>query len=173
MAYERIVYGLQNGAFNYSEFVCDTEEDISKLPTSTKKGILNNKTFEVCSIGSTADVVESGKVYILSNENEWVFFKTRNPDGSKSINIIQLSSLPDNTTDGSNISNGQIVQYTGNTTEEPYYASGYFYKASINEDSIVWENIGAIPAIILTQEEYDVLSEQKKNNGCFYYIVEE
>lgn len=45
--------------YNMAEFLCDYESDIADLPTNRGPG-------------STARVVETGNVYILNNNHEWV-----------------------------------------------------------------------------------------------------
>ena len=70
----RICYGKQDMPFNYSEFICDTEDDLNNLPTNKKRGV-DNSTVPPCSVGSQATIVEPKKVYILNNNNEWVLLK--------------------------------------------------------------------------------------------------
>lgn len=45
--------------YNMAEFLCDYESDIADLPTNRGPG-------------STARVVESGNVYVLNNNHEWI-----------------------------------------------------------------------------------------------------
>lgn len=48
-----ITYGVK-------EFVLDNESDVSKLPV------------EGCTMGSTAFIIETGNVYMLNGQKEWV-----------------------------------------------------------------------------------------------------
>lgn len=102
----RIIYGLRNGAFNYSEFLCDTEDDLENLPTNIAEGYADGKKIPTCAIGSVANVIEGGKVYILSNENEWTYWTTRGgggdtPSGRTITELIY---------DGNNITKDGVVQ---------------------------------------------------------------
>ena len=41
------------------EYVCDAADDVEKLPTD-------------CAMGSTAFAIESGDVYMINSQKEWV-----------------------------------------------------------------------------------------------------
>lgn len=64
-----------NNRPNLKEFYCDLEEDIFKLPTNTKKGILESATdksqISECSIGSTCFVIDKCKLYVLNSSGVW------------------------------------------------------------------------------------------------------
>lgn len=45
-------------AYGICEYVCDSPDDIKKLP--------------FCDMGSTCIVISTGEVYILNGSNEWV-----------------------------------------------------------------------------------------------------
>lgn len=107
MAFERILYGLANGTFNFSRFVCDTKDDIDILPTNTNKGYSLNKTYDTCSFGSIADVIETGEIYILSNENVWAYFGKRNGGGGDTPSERIITEL---IYDGNNITKDDVVQ---------------------------------------------------------------
>lgn len=64
MSYTRIKYGGDGMPYNYSEFMCDAESDLSSLPISGNG--------EGCAIASKAFVVATQKKYILNNSREWV-----------------------------------------------------------------------------------------------------
>ena len=49
-------------AYGVNEYVCDTTEDVKKLPTG-------------CAPGSTAYDIETGDVYILNGLKKWVKMK--------------------------------------------------------------------------------------------------
>lgn len=68
--YTRICYGKRDMLYNYSEFVCDTVDDIENLPTTRKKGI--DKA--TCSVGSKVLVIETKETYILNNSDVWVLY---------------------------------------------------------------------------------------------------
>lgn len=62
-------------------FVCDTENDISNLPTNKKRGLKQDGdtvSDEICAIGSIAKIVETGNHYILNASGEWI----KQPDES-------------------------------------------------------------------------------------------
>ena len=66
MSVYRIQYGgIVGKPINYSEFLCDSIEDITLLPTN----INNTNTYGICSIGSIAYV--NGIKYILNNSGVW------------------------------------------------------------------------------------------------------
>lgn len=71
--WKRIGYGKENFPYNYSEFLCDSESDIANLPTSKKDSDAEDGIIPNCSPGSKAIVVETKKVYILNNADEWVY----------------------------------------------------------------------------------------------------
>lgn len=50
-----------------SEYLCDTIDDINKLPTNQNK----NDPHDFCNIGSTAYVIENQKNYILTSNGSW------------------------------------------------------------------------------------------------------
>ena len=66
MSVYRIQYGGMVGKpINYSEFLCDSIEDINMLPTNS----INTNTYGICSIGSIAYI--NGIKYILNNSGVW------------------------------------------------------------------------------------------------------
>lgn len=67
----RVTYGRHNGAYNYCVFVVDEESDLESLPTSVTKGTSNGVTYDYCSVGSKAIVVNLRKLYMLNNANQW------------------------------------------------------------------------------------------------------
>lgn len=67
MAYKQLYGGLRNGVYNYKLFVCDTEDDLDLLPTTTQR----TEDKDVCSAGSEAIVIAGRKRYMLNTEDEW------------------------------------------------------------------------------------------------------
>lgn len=61
MAYTRIKQQDHNNTY-YTEFVIDTVQDVSTLPTDE----------ESVSIGSAAICIENSEVYILNSKRQWV-----------------------------------------------------------------------------------------------------
>ena len=70
----KIVYGKNGMPYNYSEFICDTDDDIATLPTNVNP-TKTNEPCSTCSIGSKAFVIESKFLYMLNNEGKWKFIK--------------------------------------------------------------------------------------------------
>ena len=60
---------------NLKEFICQSEADISKLPTSTTYGIQadvgDESINDPCAIGSTAIIPNPLMMYVLSPDNTW------------------------------------------------------------------------------------------------------
>lgn len=59
------------------EFICDTEADVTTLPTSTKAGTGGKDVYDnvVCEAGSSAYITDADaeyKLYILNSQDEWV-----------------------------------------------------------------------------------------------------
>lgn len=69
MAFTQVVSGMNNGSVDYAEFLCDEVADLGSLPTSL------GKAGNECSVGSKAIVLGNRNIYILSNNNEWVYYK--------------------------------------------------------------------------------------------------
>lgn len=75
MAYKVIkakgsIYGL-----TYREFIVDTAAEITDLPTNKKMGEKqtgDTVSDEMCAVGSTASVTETGDVYELNASSTWV-----------------------------------------------------------------------------------------------------
>lgn len=61
MAYTRIKQQDHNNTY-YTEFVIDTAQDVSTLPTDE----------ESVSIGSVAICIENSEVYMLNSKRQWV-----------------------------------------------------------------------------------------------------
>lgn len=58
-----VSYGYQWRPFNYSEFTCDSEDDVKLLPTTKDKA---------CSLGSKAYVPSTGHTYVLVSGDKWI-----------------------------------------------------------------------------------------------------
>lgn len=92
----RICYGKKDMPFNYSEFICDTEDDLDSLPTNEK---YDGGLKATCSIGSIATVIEPRKKYILNNQNKWEvllnFVSTGSSDDTdtSSLDIASLEEV--------------------------------------------------------------------------------
>ena len=59
---------------NYREFTCDLTSDIDKLPTNVARGTQegsDDSNNDICSVGSTAFVIETTSVYMLGNDSIW------------------------------------------------------------------------------------------------------
>lgn len=60
---------------NLKEFICQSEADISKLPTSTTYGtqadVGDESINDPCAIGSTAIIPNPLTMYVLSPDNTW------------------------------------------------------------------------------------------------------
>ena len=61
---------------NVCDFLCDTSDDISTLPTSTTEGTGGKSKYDnqKCSSGSTAFISKTGetiKIYVLNNQDVW------------------------------------------------------------------------------------------------------
>ena len=64
----------------YREFLCDTVEDIAKLPREGVVGTIEVDEMDIdtndpCSIGSMAYVCTDKAFYILAPNNEWVIYE--------------------------------------------------------------------------------------------------
>ena len=67
------IRGKEN-AVDQKEFLCDLESDIAKFPTNIVEGTQNSgvgKSNDLCSVGSTAFVIETSSVYMLGNDSVW------------------------------------------------------------------------------------------------------
>lgn len=62
--YTIIKYGGDGKPYNYTEFLCDSADDVATLPVTTKGST-------GCAIGSKAYISSTGDVYILNNSNTW------------------------------------------------------------------------------------------------------
>ena len=61
----------RNYATRYCLFGIDGKNDLSMLPTSTRKGSGDLIRSTTCCIGSMARA-SNGKVYVLTGENKWI-----------------------------------------------------------------------------------------------------
>lgn len=59
MAFVNIAIGRRGVPYNYKSYICDTESDISVLPTDV-------------SAGSLAFVAANSKKFILNNQSQWI-----------------------------------------------------------------------------------------------------
>lgn len=94
----RLCYGKKDKPFNYSEFICDSKEDLIELPTNKSPSNVN-KNILSCSIGSIALCISEKQFFILNNVNEWKLFKDNNLNDSSSnlgnIDIVTVDELQD------------------------------------------------------------------------------
>lgn len=81
--------------YNYAEYLCDSDSDITNLPTNEKGK---------CAIGSIAMVVDSKNVYVLNAQNEWMLLYNYSSGsdsgssaggGSSSADIEELKTYVD------------------------------------------------------------------------------
>ena len=80
---------LKDMPFNYSKFICDSEDDIKSLPTNIKSA----NGYAPCSVGSIAIVADGvGKKYILNNNSEWKLF-TDSAASVESISFAEIDAL--------------------------------------------------------------------------------
>lgn len=86
--YTRVCYGKRDMLFNYSEFICDYESDIQNLPTSKKVGTDG----VVCSVGSKALILDTKKLYILTNQDEWKEFLDYKTQVSVSGDAVEIAT---------------------------------------------------------------------------------
>lgn len=84
MGIKRIGYGDKYKSPDYSEYICDTEDDLELLPTSETESIVNLVVHPKCSIGSQATVISTHTVYILNTQNVWTKFITYASSGGRS-----------------------------------------------------------------------------------------
>lgn len=84
--------------YNMGEYICDYETDVANLPTDK-------------SAGSTATVVETGNVYMLNSQHQWVL----QPSGGSASggDIIYDGGIIDNS---SSLSSSNII-YDGGTID--------------------------------------------------------
>lgn len=68
MAIKVLERGSGEGCNCITIFLCDTEADVSDLPTETKVGECGS----LCSAGSMAIIAQNKKVLILNTQGEWV-----------------------------------------------------------------------------------------------------
>lgn len=68
--------------YNMAEFLCDYESDIADLPTNRGPG-------------STARVVESGNIYVLNNNHEWIKQPKDSGGGSSTSGEGEITVLGD------------------------------------------------------------------------------
>lgn len=72
MAISRLVWKPDfHTNLGYARFICDSEDDISNLPTTSAKGYGLEGDYQEVSPGSVAQIVNLRKVYELNNEDEW------------------------------------------------------------------------------------------------------
>ena len=79
-------------------FICDSVDDVESLPTNKKMGTKQDGdtvSDELCAIGSRAEVTDTGDVYVLSANSEWIF------DGNPCLsNISKLGEYADQEFEG-------------------------------------------------------------------------
>lgn len=113
MAWTTLCYGKQDMPFNYCEFICDSKDDITNLPTNKRASNLGQIEF-TCAIGSKAIIVEDGSTYILNNQNSWIYWKRndvlkledgyeQNVEWAEPASTYQTFSVYTSNTQGSNL----------------------------------------------------------------------
>lgn len=88
--WSRIVYKKKDFPFNYSEFICDIENDIATLPTNKQS---DSVKLETCSISSKAFVIDTKSLYMLNNQNEWKLIRDISTSGGGSLANIDFATL--------------------------------------------------------------------------------
>lgn len=76
MAFKITKINGQPNSVETREFICQTEDDIAKLPRygihGTQDDINDTVSNNPCAIGSTALVCTTANVYILAPDNSWI-----------------------------------------------------------------------------------------------------
>jgi len=105
MSYKIIAINGQINSSDLKEFICQDENDITKLPrygiNGTQESEYDTVSNQPCAIGSKAIVCSTSNVYILSPDNAWVklfnYATTSSSGGSspsdKDINPITNSQI--------------------------------------------------------------------------------
>ena len=146
----RICYGKQDMPFNYSEFICDTEDDLDSLPTN-EKYTGKNPMLVSCAIGSEAIVVNSRTKYILNNDNKWeLLIDYVSTGGSESGSNILTESLTATTTIGS-------------VTSGKTYARGTNLEDIIRDILTTYQKAGLAVSLNPTDEIYDIVTDTLSN----------
>lgn len=81
MAWRTLCFGKRDMPFNYCEFICDSKDDISNLPTNKTAAGYDGHEF-TCSIGSAALILSDMIEYRLNCENIWTAY-----EDNASINV--------------------------------------------------------------------------------------
>ena len=127
---------------------------------------LGSKTYTTLDeLGLTADATVEDAVSVLKNGESFLapvntftnyetIFPNKVPnDQWNKVHIVK----------GTSLANSHIRCFSQDGTSE--------YLANINDTSIVgWNELSGDSSITLTQEEYDALTDEEKNNGTTYYI---
>ena len=99
----------RNAETRFCRFVIDSEEDLSKLPTTTSFGKSELSTSSTCCQGSIAKSLEDGTIYILTGTNTWNISvghgcaSGSDGDGSDEYAFINsLFGITDNNENGNN-----------------------------------------------------------------------
>ena len=90
MAYKVIKSKGSISGLTHREFIVDTAAEITDLPTNKKMGKKqagDTVSDELCSVGSTASVTETGDVYELNASSTWVKKPAEGSGGDSEISI--------------------------------------------------------------------------------------
>lgn len=90
MAYKVIKSKGSISGLTHREFIVDTAAEITDLPTNKKMGKKqagDTVSDELCSVGSTASVTETGDVYELNASSTWVKKPAEGSGGDSDITI--------------------------------------------------------------------------------------
>lgn len=138
----------------FAIFVCDTEQEVSKLPTSKESGKENLSTVCDCIMGSIAEIIDDNTIYYqLNGDDEWLRKTKSEGEGGG----VQVKTLPTPVP----ALEGTIYQYVGESTST--YINGYFYKCVNEEGTYKWKNIPVQAGGSTTS--YNSLTDQPTLNG--------
>ena len=122
------IYGL-----TYREFIVDTAAEITDLPTNKKMGKKqtgDTVSDEMCAVGSTASVTETGDIYELNASSTWVKKPAEGSGGDSEISIDSTLSQEGQAADAKAVGDAlakkanstDLSGYVQTTTAESTYA---------------------------------------------------
>lgn len=124
MAYKLIkAYGSTHGKAR-REFICDTAADVTNLPTSKKMGKAqagDTVSDEMCAVGSTASVTETGDLYELNASNTWVKKPVEGSGEGSDITIDNTLTQEGQAADAKAVGDA-LANYVQTSTAESTYA---------------------------------------------------
>lgn len=149
MAYKVIKSKGSISGLTHREFIVDTAAEITDLPTNKKMGKKqtgDTVSDELCSVGSTASVTETGDVYELNASSTWVKKPAEGSGGDSEISIDSTLSQEGQAADAKAVGDAlakkanstDLSGYVQTTTAESTYAkksdiSGFLTPAVADE----------------------------------------